>query len=229
MTLRPNIQKKILREINEINQDSKTSGIYAHVEGENVQSLKVMIIGPDDSPYKGGFFLFKVNFPADFPFSPPAVSFITPKRHARCRIHPNLYQEGKVCLSILNTWGGNEWSPALTLEKIFLTIQGLLDSNPIANEPGQERYSKTSPQGEAYIKVALYRTLTVAVLDMFTHPDLPSKFHPVVKEYFLEHREDYLKQAEQLVSDQGREIACFHGSEHIDYISLKNQLKGKNF
>ena len=226
--MKPNIEKKILREIEEINRDPKL-GIYAYIEAPNVQSLKILMIGPEDSPYHGGFFLFKVDFPSDFPFSPPHVKFITPKyKSATCRLHPNLYGEGKVCLSILNTWSSNEWSPALTLEKIFITIQGLLDSNPIINEPGHS-CAKTDPQAVAYIKVALYRTLTAAVVDMFNHPDLPRVFKTIIEKYFSENRQIYLEAVEKLAADDGQVIKCIHWTERIDYQKLKHDLTSISF
>ena len=198
--------------------------IFSHIENDDVQTLKILIVGPDDSPYHGGFFLFKVNFPSDFPFSPPIVKFITAIHHQGCRLHPNLYQEGKVCLSILNTWGNNEWSPALTLEKVFLTIQGLLDSNPIANEPGYHTRTLKSPEAQSYYQVALYRTLKVAVLDMFVHPLLPVEFKNVMTKYFKEHRDDYLKQIDKLAIVDKTQIKCFHGYEFVDYNQLKKSL-----
>lgn len=55
------------------------------------------------------------------------------------RFNPNLYKNGKVCLSILGTWTGPAWSPALTLEKVFVSIQSLLSEQPYTNEPGYEK------------------------------------------------------------------------------------------
>jgi len=221
--VKPNILKKILREITELNADAN-SNIYAHINSDDIQSLKVLVIGPSDSPYYGGFFLFSVGFPPDFPFSPPKVNFLTPKYRTGCRMHPNLYQEGRVCLSILNTWGKSEWSPALTLEKIFLTIQGLLDDNPLAHEPGQERYGRDSPEAVNYRMVALHRTLKTGVIDMFAHPDVPQFFLGKMVEFFRRNREKYLEQVEKLASNDGKYVACFHGDERIDYQALKNKL-----
>lgn len=220
--MRPSILNKIKREIIEINQSNL--GIHAYYKEDDIQSLKVLIIGPEDSPYYGGFLLFGVNFPTDYPFSPPNIKFLTPNQHLGCRLHPNLYQEGKVCLSILNTWGRNEWSPALTLEKVFLTIQGLLDNNPIVNEPGQEKHVKTSQEAKNYYNVALYRTLTVGVIEMFQHPQLPDQLRSIILNYFLKNRQIYLKQVEQLSEYDKINIKCFHGSETIDYNGIKKQL-----
>lgn len=77
--------------------------------------------GPADSPYQGGLFFLSINFPQDYPFKPPHVRFTT-------RIyHPNINENGSICLDILK----QQWSPALTIAKVLLSISSLLcDPNP---------------------------------------------------------------------------------------------------
>ncbi|KAF5401436.1 Ubiquitin conjugating enzyme [Paragonimus heterotremus] len=79
------------------------------------------IIGPVDSVYEGGVFFLNIGFPTDYPFKPPKVHFTT-------RIyHPNINSEGTICLDILQ----KQWSPALTIAKVLLSICSLLtDPNP---------------------------------------------------------------------------------------------------
>lgn len=79
------------------------------------------ITGPEDSPYQGGLFSLRIQFPTDYPFKPPKVSFST-------RIyHPNINSNGSICLDILRT----QWSPALTIAKVLLSISSMLDEpNP---------------------------------------------------------------------------------------------------
>lgn len=78
-------------------------------------------MGPDDSPYAGGVFFLNIYFPTDYPFKPPKVTFQT-------RIyHPNINSNGSICLDILK----DQWSPALTISKVLLSISSLLtDPNP---------------------------------------------------------------------------------------------------
>ena len=79
------------------------------------------IMGPDDSPYAGGVFFLDIHFPADYPFKPPKVHFTTRIYH--CNINSN----GGICLDILK----DQWSPALTISKVLLSICSLLtDPNP---------------------------------------------------------------------------------------------------
>jgi len=80
-----------------------------------------VIMGPADSPFAGGVFKLSIHFPSDYPFKPPKVNFDT-------RIyHPNVNSSGVICLDILK----DQWSPALTISKVLLSILSLLtDPNP---------------------------------------------------------------------------------------------------
>tara|TARA_B110001452_G_scaffold35337_1_gene27203 strand:- start:425 stop:760 length:336 start_codon:yes stop_codon:yes gene_type:complete len=81
-------------------------------------------MGPEDSAYSGGVFFLNVNFPTDYPFKPPKVQFTTKIYH--CNVNSN----GSICLDILK----DQWSPALTISKVLLSISSLLtDPNP--NDP----------------------------------------------------------------------------------------------
>jgi len=60
------------------------------------------------------------------------------RRQGRVRFNPNLYANGKVCLSTLGTWSGPSWSPALSLAAVLISIQSLMTESPYTNEPGYE-------------------------------------------------------------------------------------------
>ncbi|KIZ02260.1 ubiquitin-conjugating enzyme E2 D/E [Monoraphidium neglectum] len=78
-------------------------------------------MGPADSPYAGGVFFINIHFPPDYPFKPPKVAFQTKV------YHPNVNSQGSICLDILK----DQWSPALTISKVLLSISSLLtDANP---------------------------------------------------------------------------------------------------
>ena len=79
------------------------------------------VMGPAGSPYEGGVFFLKIDFPKEYPFKPPKVTFKTKVYH--CNINSN----GGICLDILK----DNWSPALTISKVLLSICSLLtDPNP---------------------------------------------------------------------------------------------------
>jgi ubiquitin-conjugating enzyme E2 D/E len=88
---------------------------------DDITKWKATIIGPEGTPYAGGVFSLIIVFPEDYPFSPPKVQFTT-------RIyHCNINSRGGICLDILK----NQWSPALTISKVLISISSLLsDCNP---------------------------------------------------------------------------------------------------
>jgi len=137
-------------------------------------------------------------------------------------MHPNLYAipNGKVCLSILGTWGTMEWSPLLTLEKILMTIQGLMDDNPLAHEPSFEKTLKTSPEVVNYCHVARYRVLRAAIYGMRKRTDIPTKFQEIIKEYYPKYVDKYLSSINKLDCVDGKTVDCLHGSETISTSSL---------
>ena len=89
--------------------------------GDDLFTWCATLIGPTGSPYENGIFYLDIKFPGDYPFKPPKVNFTT-------RIyHPNINNSGGICLDILK----DQWSPALTISKVLLSISSLLtDPNP---------------------------------------------------------------------------------------------------
>ena len=112
--------KRIQKELIDFNKDP-LSNISAGPTGSDLFQWQATIMGPSDSPYQGGVFFLNVHFPTDYPFKPPKCSFITKI------YHPNINSNGSICLDILK----DQWSPALTISKVLLSISSLLtDPNP---------------------------------------------------------------------------------------------------
>lgn len=89
------------------------STIFVRCDNNRLHMMKVLITGPSGTPYENGCFEFDVYFPNDYPKSPMMVNLETTGRQ-KIRFNPNLYTDGKVCLSILNTWHGRpeeKWNP----------------------------------------------------------------------------------------------------------------------
>jgi baculoviral IAP repeat-containing protein 6 len=100
--------------------------------------VRFIITGPVDTPYAFGCFLFDMSFGESYPHAPPAVKLLT-TGGGTVRFNPNLYADGKVCLSLLGTWAGSpeeQWQPnKSTLYQVFLSIQTfILVSLPYYNE-----------------------------------------------------------------------------------------------
>lgn len=138
----------------------KDNGIYyAHDESDMLRGY-AMIVGPEDTPYFGGFYFFRFTFPLDYPYSPPVVTYHTNDGHIR--FNPNLYNNGKVCISILNTWRGEPWSACQTISTVLLTLCTVLCDNPLKNEPG---ITTGCPDIQPYNKIIEHANIRVAICD----------------------------------------------------------------
>nr|CCA18612.1 ubiquitinconjugating enzyme E2 putative [Albugo laibachii Nc14]CCA20568.1 unnamed protein product [Albugo laibachii Nc14] len=112
--------KRIQKELKDLMNDPP-SNCSAGTSGDDLYQWVASIIGPDNSPYAGGVYSLTIFFPVDYPFKPPKISFKTKIYH--CNINGN----GGICLDILK----DQWSPALTISKVLLSICSLLtDPNP---------------------------------------------------------------------------------------------------
>jgi ubiquitin-conjugating enzyme E2 D/E len=115
--------RRITRELEDLKNDPPMN-CSAGPEGDDMFRWEGVIFGPADSPYTGGVFKLKIIFPIDYPFKCPNITFLTKI------YHPNINSSGIICLDILK----NQWSPALTISKILLSICSMLtDPNP--NDP----------------------------------------------------------------------------------------------
>jgi ubiquitin-conjugating enzyme E2 D/E len=112
--------KRLQKELTEIQKDTPVN-CSAGPCNNDLLNWEATIIGPTETPYEGGIFKLKILFPADYPFKPPKITFET-------RIyHPNINGTGGICLDILK----DQWSPALNITKVLLSICSLLDEpNP---------------------------------------------------------------------------------------------------
>ncbi|TRM60067.1 ubiquitin-conjugating enzyme/RWD-like protein [Schizophyllum amplum] len=102
------------------------------VDDSNLFEWEVLLIGPPDTLYEGGFFKARLSFPPEFPLLPPKMKFLTPMWH------PNIYPDGGVCISILHPPGedqygyeeaGERWLPVHTVESILLSVLSMLSSD----------------------------------------------------------------------------------------------------
>ncbi|XP_004252112.2 uncharacterized protein [Solanum lycopersicum] len=131
--------KRILEEWKILEKDLPDT-IFVRVYETRMDLLRAVIIGADGTPYHDGLFFFDVYFPSNYPNVPPHVHY----HSFGLRINPNLYECGKVCLSLLNTWDGRgkeKWIPGeSTMLQVLVSIQGLiLNAKPYFNEPGYAR------------------------------------------------------------------------------------------
>jgi len=159
-------QKRILKELKD-NAHSDSDHAILRLVGGNLFHMHAIIEGPQESIYQEGVFHLNLVFPADYPFKPPRVNFITKV------YHPNIYKNnGAVCMDILR----DAWCPALTTSRILLSIRSLL-ADPNFDEP-LDTYMvdqhKRDPEGyEATVKkwIQCYANIT-GQIDAILHKDI---------------------------------------------------------
>lgn len=128
-------KKRLVKDIGNIIKEPLTDqGIYYIHDEEKMLQGYALIIGPEDSLYEFGCYLFKFDFTVNYPYEPPKLTFYCFDRDTR--FHPNLYRNGKVCLSVLNTWKGESWTSCQNIKSVLLTIASILDNKPFLHEPG---------------------------------------------------------------------------------------------
>ena len=143
-------RKRVIKDIQILSKnkdDLEKRGIYYYID-ENNLSIMWLLINPEHkhdtttglvSPYIGGFFMFKIEFPDEYPMTAPKVEFY-PKQNAY-RLHPNYYESGKVCLSMINTWGNNDWCPSMSILSLTTVLEERFNERPLSFEPGFENES----------------------------------------------------------------------------------------
>ena len=193
---------RLIEDIKEITKNPlENQGIYYKHDETNMLVGYAMIIGPDDTPYQKGFYFFKFNFPTNYPLSPPKVEYMTNDGHTR--FNPNLYRNGKVCLSVLNTWKGDSWTGCQTISSVLLHLCTTLNKEPLCNEPGVSRHHKDY---KSYNSIINYKNYEVAILGIiqkksYIYPEIADHFKDEIKTIITKNLPLIISNLEQLVID----------------------------
>lgn len=184
---------RIARELRQMRTSlpsSFSSAILVRHDKARPYIMKACIFGPDDTPYDSGCFVFDIFCGAEYPKVSPKVNLMT-TGSGRVRFNPNLYNCGKVCLSLLGTWPGEGWTPdKSTITQVLVSIQGLIFCKlPYFNEPGVESYYGT-PTGVRESRINYnggYQhlrlgTIWYAMVEYLNKP--PVGFEAAVREHF---------------------------------------------
>ena len=216
--------KRLLKDVKQIIRHPLTdNGIYYSHDETDMTKGYAMIVGPSDTPYFGGYYFFVFDYPTDYPFSPPKVTYMT--NDGLTRFNPNLYKCGKVCVSILNTWSGDKWSSCQTINSVLLTLCSLLNEAPLENEPGQ---SKTSRDFIPYQKSIEFKNIDFAICDMFLKNKIPQPFqmfYPFMKQHFINNYDkllEYVKTKHDKISTQI--VSIYSMTTQINYVTLHDKL-----
>ncbi|XP_065342145.1 baculoviral IAP repeat-containing protein 6 isoform X6 [Cloeon dipterum] len=217
---------------------SYSSSVFVRCDTDRMDIMKVLITGPAETPYANGCFEFDVFFPPDYPSSPMLINLQT-TGHQTVRFNPNLYNDGKVCLSVLNTWHGRpeeKWNAhTSSFLQVLVSIQSLiLVPEPYFNEPGYER-SRGTPSGthssREYNSNIYQATVRWAMLEQLRQPS--PCFKEVIHNHFWFKRheieaqiEGWIKELDSQSSDRrtGRTISVNSISLKRHYRQLKDEL-----
>uniref|UniRef100_A0A2P2MNP9 E2 ubiquitin-conjugating enzyme n=1 Tax=Rhizophora mucronata TaxID=61149 RepID=A0A2P2MNP9_RHIMU len=184
--------KRIQEEWRSLEKDLPET-IFVRVYESRMELLRAVIIGPSGTPYHDGLFIFDCLFPPEYPNKPPMVYYYS----GGLRLNPNLYECGKVCLSLLGTWSGQQtemWIPGKsTMLQVLVSIQALiLNAKPFFNEPGYEKSYKGT-EGERrsnkYNEDAFILSLKTM---MYTLRKPPKYFEDFVHGHFQSRANDIL-------------------------------------
>lgn len=183
--------QRLIRDVKQIMKcPLHDNGIYYQHDQEDMLTGYAMIIGTKDTPYYGGFYFFKFSFPTNYPHNPPSVTYMTNGDHIR--FNPNLYKTGKVCLSVLNTWRGDQWTSCQTISTILLSMCTVLSKDPLLNEPG---ITSKHADFSRYNTIIEFKNIDIAMLHMLTknksyYPSEFDRFYPNMKSYVIENKEE---------------------------------------
>ncbi len=183
---------RIIQDIYDFN-NNKSEGIYLSVNKSNLMKQYALIIGPSDTPYFGGYFFFEIDYPENYPQQPPNVKFLTIDN--KVRFNPNLYEAGKVCLSILGTWSGPSWSPVMNIRLVLDSIRSLLGQFPIQNEPGFDQTKPDDITSIEYNQYLIYHTYKLAICEVLNKkfPLMYNKFETDIKNEFEKNKKKLLE------------------------------------
>ncbi|GAA6007783.1 uncharacterized protein JCM10292_005433 [Rhodotorula paludigena] len=172
-------------------------GIWVRVDEARIDVIKCLIAGPEGSPYAHGLFEFDIFLPLQYPQVSP-LCWLKTTGGNQCRFNPNLYAEGKVCLSLLGTWSGSPeemWQPGKsTILQVLLSICSMIlgTNYPFYNEPGFGA-PRDDDRNKTYNKNCSLATTRWAMLDWIQGDKFKdSIWADVIASHFLLRRDNVL-------------------------------------
>lgn len=217
--------KRLVKDIKEITKNPLSShGIYYKHDDTDFLRGTAIIIGNEGTPYHGGYYLFNIYYPADYPYSPPTVIYAT--NDGQTRFNPNLYKCGKVCISILNTWKGDQWSSCQTITSVLLVLSSVFTDKPLLNEPG---ISVNHKEIYLYNEILTFKNFQVAIYGMLsankTFKESNPELYEIVKGHFID---NYSKLMERIQSkktyNKTISMSVYNMNIHINYTNIINNI-----
>lgn len=217
--------KRLLSDIKQIKRTPlESEGIYYRHDESNMLKGYAMIIGPEETPYQYGYYFFEIDYPTNYPHSPPKFTFRT--GDGVTRFNPNFYRNGKCCVSILNTWKGEQWTSCQTLSSVLLTIQSLFNTKPLLNEPG---IKEDNPDFYSYNEIIRYKNIDIAIIDTISYKEknIVNLFTEEINASFEKNRkniEEFLKKKSK-TSSNILYTTLYKMKTKIDYSDIYNRFR----
>lgn len=215
-TISQDTARRLIKDIRAITKDAPKGIFYAHDE-TNILAGKALIIGPPDTPYEGGYYFFKFAFPSNYPHAPPKVTYCT--NDGKTRMHPNLYKNGKVCLSLLNTWNGDAWTGCNTITSILLVIRSIMTKEPLVHEPGLDSRHRDFYK---YQEIVRFKNIELATIGVFKSNYYENEFgdlFEIAKDNFLENLENKKEILDRSIKEW-KESKIEPGANKVVYTSI---------
>lgn len=209
------MNKRLLKEIRQLiteqNKKSLLENDYlVSFDEVNMNKVQAIIKCPYDSVYRHKFVRLNFDLPEDYPHSPPKVTFVN---YDGVRIHPNMYEDGKCCSTILNTWPSDneKWTSSMGIETILLTFHSFFDNNPYTYEPGGR-------DDTSYTEYVLYQSWKTCLLRYLHDYSQPQIFTTFIHNYLMVYVEDIFNELTSLLEEYpygSRYTRCFEIDNYV--------------
>ena len=216
--------RRLIKDIKQlVNEPLDDHGIYYKHDDANILKGYALIVGGEDTPYFGGYYFFQFHFTPKYPYEPPVVDYCT--NDGKTRFNPNFYINRKTCLSVLNTWKGEQWTSCQSITTILLSLSTVLCKNPLLNEPHitpshRDFLNYTTSIEYENINVAICGILTRRISEHFFQI-----FEPQMKDHFQKNVEkliDFCHKKPQEI--KLIRVGIYYMDTRINYSNLIEQL-----
>ena len=220
------VNKRLLKELSTLIKQQQNKPLLENdylisYDESDLTTIYSIIKCPYDSVYKHKFIKLNFNISDDYPHTPPIVTFVN---YDNVRIHPNMYEDGKCCSTILNTWPSEneKWTSSMGIETILLTFHSFLNNNPYTFEPGGR-------DDLTYTDFVLHQSWETCLFRYLEDESQPEIFTTFIYNYMLYNIDDIFNYLTELLEEYPygiRYTPCFEIEYYtIDYEHILYKLE----
>jgi ubiquitin-protein ligase len=203
-----------------------SDGIFYQHQEDDIRKGIAVITGPEGSAYHNGYYVFAFQYPEAYPVEPPKVKMLTRANYhgnpiRPIRLHPNLYANGFVCLSLLGTWQGEPWTSCCSIRVVLLALQSLFDDDPYLHEP---KVNINDLDHDPYNIAIRYHNLTDGLCRFYKDEmiKLPLELQARIKPYAIKSINSVIRRlrSESMLMDQMVHVRLYSFITHVDETML---------